>query len=313
MVVAETRLVAEAVREFRLRPAEPHRVAEFVPGAHVQCEVTLPGGDKALRAYSLLNAPHDRDGYVIAVARAEDGAGGSAFLHGVAPGTLLAVTEPKNDFPLSDDAGEHLLLAGGIGITPLLAMARTLTQRGAKFHLTYAGRRPAAMAYHDEVQALPNATVICDGGDPRNGVDLAALLAGPRRDLHFYVCGPRKLIEAALTVARAQGWAESNLHFELFSADATRSGDVGFTVEIQSTGQTLQIPHDRTILDVLIEAGLDPIYDCKRGECGICVTEIADGVPDHRDMTLSQREKDEGKSLCTCVSRAKSSRLVLKL
>ncbi len=311
MVVAQTRWVAETVRELRLRPAGPGFVADFAPGAHVECQVTLPDGTTALRAYSLLNAPQDRDGYVIAVARGSGG--GSLFLHGVDEGTRLVVGAPRNDFPLSDEADAHLLLAGGIGVTPLLAMARALAQRGAAFRLIYAGRHPAAMAYYDEVRAFPGSTVVCDGGDPACGVDLPALFAAPRPGLHAYVCGPRALIEAALAAARVQGWSEANLHFELFAAESARAGDTAFDVVIESTGQVLHVPRDRTILDMLIEAGLDPIYDCKRGECGICVTEIADGTPDHRDMTLSQREKDEGTSLCTCVSRARTQRLVLKL
>jgi len=311
MIVAEVREVAENIREFSLRPADGRPLDSFDAGAHIECELTLAEGRKATRAYSLINAPHEADAYRVAVAKAADGRGGSAAMHALKIGDTLAVGRPRNDFPLDLHADESLLIAGGIGITPILAMARVLTHARRTFALHYVGRAREAMAFADEAARFAGASVVCDGGDPRNGLHIDELVAAPRTGRHLYVCGPRPLIEAVLAAARAAGWAESHLHFELFGADAPAPGDQPFTVEFARSGKSAEVPVGRSILDVMEELGLAPLYDCRRGECGICLTDVIEGVPDHRDMNLSQREKEAGKLICTCVSRARTARLVL--
>lgn len=167
------------------------------------------------------------------------------------------------------------------------------------------------MAYADEIEALPGARLIADGGDPSKGIDLAVLLGDVRPGRHLYVCGPRPLIEAALAAAKSAGWTERQLHFELFGAEAPLSGDTPFTVEFAASGKVAVVPVGKTILDVMEEEGLDPIFDCRRGECGVCIVDVLSGEPDHRDLNLSEREKSSGNLICTCVSRAKGDRLVL--
>lgn len=311
MTIAAVRDVADGIREFTLASIDGQPLEDFAAGAHIECAVMLPDGQRAVRAYSLINAPAEIDAYRIAVARAQDGRGGSAFMHGLAPGMTIGVGRPRNDFPLEPDAMDSLLIAGGIGITPILAMARALGRAGRSFTIHYAGRSRGAMAYGDEVAAMPGAALVCDGGDPGKGLAIAELVAGPRLSRHLYVCGPRPLIEAVLAAARAAGWPESHLHFELFGAEQPSAGDRAFTVEFARSGRTAEIPVGSSILDVMEQLGLAPLFDCRRGECGVCLTDVIDGLPDHRDMNLSQREKDAGKLICTCVSRARTERLVL--
>lgn len=303
--------VAETIREFALVPVDGQRLDGFSAGAHLDCEVRLPDGRAAMRAYSLVNAPGDTAAYRIAVARSDAGRGGSTFMHALREGGTIRVGSPRNDFPLLMSASETLLLAGGIGITPILAMARALSHGGRPFEVHYVGRRREVMAYADEIEAMAGARLIFDGGDPARGLDLSAVLSGVREGRHLYVCGPRPLIDAVLAKAKEAGWPQRQLHFELFGADGPQSGDRSFTVEFARSCKTVDVPVGRTILDVMEEIGLDPLFDCRRGECGICVTDVIEGEPDHRDMNLSEREKRAGKLICTCVSRAKGGRLVL--
>ena len=302
---------AAGVTEFAIVPADGGPLAPFSAGAHILCEVELPGGERSERAYSLVNAPGDRDAYRIAVLRDEAGRGGSRFMHALEVGRPLRVSEPRNDFPLAVDASEHLLLAGGIGVTPILAMARELSATDARFAVHYVGQHRDRMSYADELEALPGANVLVDGGDPTRGLDLTALLGGWQSGRHVYVCGPRGLIEAVRSVAERAGWQDDHVHFELFAAEAAHVGDQSFEVELRQSGVRLTILPGASILDEMLAAGLDPLFDCQRGECGLCAVPVLAGVPDHRDINLSKREKESGKVICTCVSRALTPLLVL--
>lgn len=303
--------VADGVREITITPIDGAPLDSFSAGAHVQCEVTLPDGRPALRAYSLINEPGDLASYRIAVARSADSRGGSIFMHSLEPGDSVRIGRSRNDFPLQLSVAQTLLIAGGIGVTPILAMARTLGHTGRPFRMYYAGRDRSVMAYVDEAEARHGAQIVTDGGDPAKGLDLATLLHDPPPACHLYVCGPRPLIEATLTVARRSGWTERQLHFELFGGEAPQTGDASFTVEFANSGLCAEVPVGKTILEVMEELDLAPIFDCRRGECGVCVVDVLAGEPDHRDMNLSEREKSSGKMICTCVSRAKGDRLVL--
>lgn len=313
MKIVGVRDIAESVREFSLLPADGKRLDSFTAGAHLECEVRLPDDRMGMRAYSLTNAPDENRVYRIAVARSDTGRGGSTFMHMLHVGGTIRVGSPRNDFPLLLTAPHTLLIAGGIGITPILAMARALSHAGRPFQLHYVGRHRAAMAYIDEIEAMPGASIVFDGGDPAHGLDIPALVADGREGRHLYVCGPRAMIEAVLAAAKSTGWAQRQLHFELFGADLPQAGDRPFTVEFARRGVSAIVPAGRTILDLMEELGLDPLFDCRRGECGICVTDVIEGEPDHRDMNLSEREKKAGNLICTCVSRAKGDRLVLDI
>ncbi len=304
------------IKAFGLSPRDGSALPAFTAGAHIDVEVMEPGGKLSTRSYSLIN-PHDQaDTYEIAVLRELDGTGGSAYMHDdVWPDQIIKAGNPKNDFPLAEDATAHLLVAGGIGITPILAMLRTLGGRGAPLEMHYCARSPDLMAFENEVRELAGdrARFYFDGGDPSRGLDLARLLATPAPGRHLYVCGPKGMNEAAIEICKARDWPQSQVHFEFFTAAATQQGDTELQVVLERSGRTLTIPADKSILDVLIAEGLDPMYVCTRGECGCCITEVLEGEPEHRDYILTDAEKAAGKHICVCVSRAKTGRLVLDL
>lgn len=309
LVVASVTPLTPAIKAFVLRPANGGDLPPFTPGAHLSVQVAEANGQ---RAYSLVR-PHDGSGsYEIAVLHEPEGSGGSAWMHGLAPGAMLAAHPPRNDFALHKGGRQPLLVAGGIGITPLLCMARALAAEGQAFDFFYATRSEEATAYLDEVRAL-GGTVVHDGGDPARGLDLRTLLAAPQSGRHLHVCGPRGMVQAVVDTARAQGWPDDHVHFELFAGALAEAGDTPFEVRTLRSGKTLRVQPGQSLLDVLIAAGLDPMYDCRQGDCGVCAVDVVEGVPDHRDHNLSPREKAGGKTLCTCVSRAKTPHLVLDI
>jgi ferredoxin-NADP reductase len=314
LVVAAIRDLAPGIKGFTLRRGDGGELPAFAAGAHIDVAVTLPDGKAATRSFSITSAPAERDRYELAVLREPQSGGGSVFMHDrISLGDTLRSSEPSNDFPLAAAASEHLLIAGGIGITPILCMLRVLVAEGRRFELHYCARSPAAAAFCDEVAALAGADgrFHFDGGDPRRGVDLAGLLATPVPGRHVYVCGPKTMIETAIARCQAAGWARDHVHVEIFAAAAAVAGDQPIEVVLARSGRRVAVPAEKTILDALIEAGEDPMSDCRRGECGICVVPVIEGEPIHRDHYLTEREKAAGKLMCICISRARGRRLVL--
>ncbi len=312
LVVASVSALTPAIKAFVLRSANGEALPPFEPGAHLGVQVMQPNGQAGQRAYSLTRPHGAPDRYEIAVLHEPDGAGGSAWMHGLAEGARVLAQAPRNDFALRRGEAAPLLIAGGIGITPLLCMARALATQGRAFEFHYATRSPEATAYLDEVRAL-GGRVVHDGGDPARGLDLRALLAVPVPGRHLHVCGPRGLVQAVVDTARTQGWSDDHVHFELFAGALAQAGDAAFEVRTLRSGHVLTVPPGQSLLDVLIAAGLDPLYDCRKGDCGVCAVDVVEGVPDHRDHNLSPREKADGRTICTCVSRARTPRLVLDI
>jgi vanillate O-demethylase ferredoxin subunit len=227
----------------------------------------------------------------------------------------LAISAPKNHFPLAA-APRTLLLAGGIGITPLLAMAETLAARDAAFDLHYCARSASLAAFRERMMTARFADRVHFYFDdaPAGTLDMAALLAQPDPDTHLYVCGPAGFIEHVLATARQQGWAQSQLHVEYFAGTAVdTSGDGAFDVELASSGKVVTIPAGRTVIQVLAEHGVDIPYSCEEGVCGTCLTRVLDGVPEHRDVYLTDEEHAANDQFTPCCSRARSRRLVLDL
>lgn len=281
----------------------------WTPGAHV--EVALPDG--GTRSYSLIDNTGDWAAptrYRLGVRLEPQGKGGSRHMHGLAVGDRVRVSAPKNGFALDATQAPALLVAGGIGVTPLVSMAAALARSGRDWRMIYAARNRAALAFADEVAGDRLALHLDDvAGGP---ADLGPAIRAAAPGTHLYVCGPRPMIDAARAHAEAAGFTPDRIHFELFEAAAPVAGDQPFEVEIND-GRVFTVPSGQSIIQALEAGGLDLIYDCQRGDCGICRTDVRAGTPDHRDVVLTEAERASGKVMQICVSRAKGGRLVLDI
>jgi vanillate O-demethylase ferredoxin subunit len=234
----------------------------------------------------------------------------------IAPGQTLKVSEPRSHFALEPSARRTVLIAGGIGITPILCMAERLAHTGAPFELHYAARSPARAAFLERIQTLAGkANIYFSEGPDSKRLDLEAVLADPAPGAHLYVCGPARLIEAALATAKARGWPSSRVHREFFAPPGGQDLGPGeaFEIEIASSGQVLAVPADKAITEVLAEHGIEVATSCEQGVCGTCLTRVLEGVPDHRDVYLTPDEQAVNDQMTPCCSRARTARLVLDL
>ncbi len=290
---------------------EPLPPAE--PGSHIELELNGVRGAVAHRAYSVLNPELAPRSYEIAVQLEPDGAGGSLAVHLLKVGDQIDVRAPRNNFPLHPAARHSLLIAGGIGITPILSMARQLSAIGRPCRLEYIARERADAAYADEVESLGFSRLWHDGGEAARRIDVAPLLGHHEEGQHVYACGPKPLIAAVIAAADALGWPRSAVHYELFAGALEQLGDRVFRVRVDGSDVTHQVLPGQSVLDVLEKAGWPILSDCRRGECGVCITPVLSGVPDHRDVSLTQSERAEGKLFCPCVSRAYSDEIIVQL
>ncbi|MFE5944202.1 PDR/VanB family oxidoreductase [Streptomyces sp. NPDC056480] len=304
---------AEGVLGLVLTDPTGARLAPWEPGAHL--EVTLPSG--AVRHYSLCGDPADRSTYRLGVLRERDGRGGSEEVHtAVGAGTVLGVRGPFNRFPLVP-AERYLFIAGGIGITPLLPMVRSLPP--GSWSLLYGGRSLTAMAYREELSALPGVTLVPQ--DTAGLPNLDGVLAELPAETAVYCCGPEGLLRAV-----EERWPGA-LHTERFGAAPAResaadsgehagadsgAGD-GFEVELRRSGRTVHVPPGRTLLDAVREVVPGVAYSCEEGFCGTCETKVIAGTPEHHDSVLGEDEKASGATMMICVGRSRGARLVLDL
>jgi vanillate monooxygenase ferredoxin subunit len=313
--VAARRQEAEGICSFELVDAAGAALPAFTAGAHV--DVQVPGGP--VRPYSLCNDPRETQRYLIAVLREPASRGGSAGMHDrVQVGDEVSVGAPRNLFALDESAPRHLLLAGGIGITPLLAMAERLAAQEADFDLHYATRSRARTAFADRLAAAPFAARVrhhFDDGDAAQRLDLPRLLGDEvASGTHLYACGPQGFMDAVRDAARAQGWPEARLHFESFSAaPAGQAGDQAFELLLSKSGRVVPVAADQSAAKALEAAGIFVPTSCEQGVCGTCLTRVVDGTPDHRDQYLTPEEQAANDQFTPCCSRARSARLVLDL
>lgn len=291
------------IRRIELVGADGGALPPFGAGAHL--DLDLPNGET--RSYSLLNDPSDVDCYVLGVLREVESTGGSAYVHDrLAVGDLLQSTAPINHFPLTETADVYVLIAGGIGVTPLMPMAARLAALGKEYVLHYCARAPEEAAFLAELQARHGARLRThfDGGDPARGIDLKALLAERPPAAHVYVCGPVGLIRSV--IAAAAHWPPGTVHYELFKGSeadlAPENTDQAFEIVLKKAGRTLTVPADRTILAVLKAEGIKIKTLCTSGRCGTCRVAYVAGKVDHRDEVLDDEERAE--FLQVCVSRA---------
>lgn len=310
--VARIQEVALGVKAFELVHAEGLPLVPVEAGAHI--ELHLP--NQLQRSYSLLNAPGEADHYEIAVHLSPDSKGGSRYLHEEARvGDVIPSSPLRNHFPLNEQAPHTCLIAGGIGITPLLAMAQRLTALGRSWELHCCARTPAHAAFAEQVQAMASASGnACHfhfdqvpGGAP---LDIAALVKRRPGDTHFYCCGPKGMLES---FESATSHCIERRHLEYFAAKAEAAVAGGFELALARSGLTLQVPKGRSILDVVLDAGIAVPVSCREGICGSCETKIVEGEADHRDALLSPQEQAQNKSMMICCSGAKTTRLVLDL
>ncbi|MFZ3205360.1 MAG: PDR/VanB family oxidoreductase [Pseudomonas sp.] len=305
---------AQDICSFELARSDGAPLPAFIAGAHI--DVHLPGG--LIRQYSLCNPPWENRSYLIGVLKDPASRGGSKAMHErMQVGQKLLISEPRNLFPLSENAQCSLLFAGGIGITPILCVAERLHRLGADFQLHYCARSADHAAFVERLQAAPVAERVqlhFDDGPAAQRLDAAALLANPAADTHLYVCGPGGYMEHVLNTAKTQGWADERAHREYFAAaPVNHENDGSFSVQLHSSGQIIQIPADQSVAEALEACGIDIPLSCEQGICGTCLTRVLAGEPEHRDLFLTEAEQAQNDQFTPCCSRAKSPLLVLDL
>lgn len=311
LVVHEKKEIANGIFSFELRAPVQRDLPPFTAGAHVM--VRAPNG--AMRNYSLCNAAAERHRYVIAVKRDAFGRGGSiSMTDQLNVGDEIDVSGPRNEFELNTRATDYVFVAGGIGITPILSMMRTLkARRDARFTLYYCTRSPDVTAFRDELSGedwSSHVTIHHDFGDLERAFDFWPLFEKPANNTHVYCCGPRPLMDAVMDMTGH--WPEGRVHFESFGVDSTLlAQNESFRITLHRSGKSFDIPKDRSILEILRDHGIRVASSCESGTCGSCRTGLFSGVVEHRDMVLTNAEK--ASQIMICVSRAKDSELVLDL
>ena len=303
--VIATRDLTPDIREFLLRP-ENLAVAPYPAGSHIDVGVTI-GGLPATRSYSLVDEANP-DGYRIAVRRAPDSRGGSRYMWSLAPGARLDITLPASLFSIDWGRQDYCLIAGGIGITPIVGAAQALARRNAAFTLHYAVRSRRDAAYLDRLTAMLGDRLVVHAGDEDRRIDLDAVFAALPAGTMTLFCGPIRMLDAARHAWEAAGRPPADLRYETFGSSGLLPTE-SFRVRLKDAGVEFVIPSDRSMLDVLNEAGHEVISDCRRGECGVCAVDVVgvEGEIDHRDVFFSDHQKQANQKICACVSRARGT------
>ncbi len=305
-VVRARRSLTDRIAEFELAAADGAPLPMAQAGSHIELAFGGENG-RFLRHYSVvgpLTLGSAAESFWRVAVQRENRSRGSAYIHDrFRAGTRLRISRPINAFQLSRGPGHTLLIAGGIGVTPMVAMARSLSVRKMPFSMFYAGLQRSAMAYVDELQRLCSDRLTLHEAAHEGVPDLEGLLRAQPDGATAYICGPGPMIEAARAAGRALGWDDARIRFEVFNS-AHRPDDVDFEVRIRS-GRTIRVGAGATILDALEGAGVDTLSDCRRGECGLCSTDVVacDGELDHRDRFFSEDERARGNQITICCSR----------
>ncbi|MCX7220205.1 MAG: pyridoxamine 5'-phosphate oxidase family protein [Burkholderiales bacterium] len=311
LCITGVRKLTSRVRAFELRRPDGSALPKVEAGAHLRVPVVLADGQSATRQYSISSNPARRDIYEIAVLREADGRGGSIAVHDLFElGMRLHCDQPRNDFALHTSTAPSILIAGGIGITPIKAMAQQLKAQARTLILHYAGRSINQMAYRDRLQRELGQNMQVYPGDQGTRLDLDQLMQEAPADALFYVCGPENLIAAVLASAKAAGIDQQRLRYERFVA-LHSAQDQEIRVELRRSKKVIMVKHDQSVLDAVRAAGVPAFAECEVGNCGTCTVKVLGGEPEHRDAVLSDEEKKH--AMCICVSRAKSQELVLDL
>ncbi len=308
--VAEVVQVNALIKRFRFVRRDGALMPAFSGGAHIVVEMD-DHGTRRLNPYSLMSAPADRAGYEISVRRDDAGRGGSLFMHShLQTGMEMEISYPVNLFPLDTRARKHLMIAGGIGITPFLSQIAQITQLGGRFELHYAARNAALGAYMNRLTAAHPGRVRCYFDDEKQAIDLQSVLSMQPLGTHLYVCGPKGMIDWVLTSAAKMGWPAHALHHEEFLAPGTGSP---FTATLAASGKTVTVGTSQSLLEAMEAAGVDAPYLCRGGACGQCETTVlrCDGQILHRDHWLTPQDQAAGQKIMPCVSRFEGTTLIL--
>jgi tetrachlorobenzoquinone reductase len=309
--VADVRAEARDVMTLELRSLGGEALPPFEPGAHL--DLHLPNG--LVRQYSLTNDWREHDRYVIGVGRAENSRGGSDYVHSqIRAGMQLKISSPRNNFPLDADVEKFVFIAGGIGVTPIMAMVRWCVANQKDWRLIYAARSRQRTAFYEELCAFDRNRVHFHFDDERGQVlDASAAISRWTESERIYCCGPDPLMNAVKSLT--EHLPSSAVRFEWFTAPAADEDlpSDSFEVELARSKTKLVVPADKSILEVLEENGFEVPFSCREGLCGTCVTNVISGEPDHRDYVLSDEEREAGKLMTICCSRSKSPQLVLDL
>lgn len=304
---------AEAINSYELVAPTGVELAPFTAGSHI--DLHLRNG--MIRSYSLVNDQRERSRYVIAVNMDAASRGGSRFIHeALRPGDIITISHPKSNFALHEDAGLSVLIAGGIGITPLLSMIRRLDALERAWELYYAARTRAAAAFLDELNGFAssgpaNLHLHFDQEASGRVIDLSAIIKGAPAAAHLYCCGPVAMLRAfeAATVGRPP----AQVHVEYFTAKQKPAAEGGFEVKLARSNRTIMVEPGKSILSALLNAGIAVNYACTEGVCGTCETRVIEGIPDHRDLFLGKEEQATNTTMMICCSGSKSGTLVLDL
>jgi ferredoxin-NADP reductase len=301
------RYAAEGIHLYEFCAADGGSLPAFTAGAHV--DLHLPNG--LVRQYSLCNPQHETQRYVVGIKRDPKSRGGSTYLHDqLRVGTVLQIGGPRNHFVLHEEARHSVLIAGGIGVTPIACMVQRLRTLGASFEVHYSVRRREEAAFLD-VLAGANLHLHVDAENGDRPLSLAKIVAGAPLDAHLYCCGPAPMLDAfeSATAGRPPG----HVHLERFSAAQPVAAEGGFTVQLARAGRSVFVAKGCTILDTLRDQGVEVQASCEQGICGSCETRVLGGTPDHRDSLLSDEEKQSNKVMMVCCSGSKEPVLVLDL
>jgi len=312
VIVHRRQVQGDGVVVLDLGAADGSALPAFEAGAHVDIHIA-PG---LVRQYSLCSDPADVSRYRLGVLKDPASRGGSVGVHDTLhEGREVQISVPRNLFPLEAGASRSVLLGGGIGITPMIAMAHALQRQGADFELHYCGRSRERSAFLDELAQAPFAgrvfTHFDDEGENQR-LDLATVLGTGAPGTHMYTCGPSGFMDWVIAGARQQGYAEDHIHKEYFQVETDASG-AGFEVVAARSGKTVQVAEGQSIVAALAGVGIKVEVSCEQGVCGTCLCDVLEGTPDHRDVYLTEEEKQTNEQIVLCCSRARDQRLVLDI
>ncbi len=313
LIISGVRQLAPRIRAYELRDPDGGILPAVEAGAHLQIPVRLTDGKTVIRPYSICSNPARRDAYEIAILREDEGSGGSRTAHALfTVGLRLRCALPQNHFRLHADTRPAVLIAGGIGITPIKAMAQALAARGNRMHLHYAGRSGPEMAFRDRLLRMFAERVTIYRSIEGERMDINRVVSTASEDALFYVCGPERLIDAVIAAARAEKIDPDRVCVERFAVHVS-PGARPIEIELRRSGKRLTVAADQSILEAMLEAGTDVPFSCRVGTCKTCKVKVLAGEPEHRDSALSVFEREDCGLMCPCISRARSDHLVLDL